>query len=326
MTAAPTNLRRSGALQERVAIRPQSDERLVARVRAGDEVAFETLYDRHHRPLLAFCRHMLGDRTEAEDVLQHTFVAAYRTMREDGRDLQLKPWLYAVARNRCLSVLRARRDAVALDDVSVATEGLPAEVQRRADLQELLADLRRLPDDQRAALVLAELGALSHDEIGEVLGVRRAKVKALVFQARENLLHRREARGADCREIREELATLRGGALRRSRLRHHLDECEGCRAFRDEVQRQKAAMAAILPVVPGAGLKGSVLASALGVGGGAAVVGTGAAASGGAFAAAKAVLTKLFVVGAVAGGAATAGYVAVEEVQHPDAPPPAAAG
>src|SRR4051794_16460127 len=60
--------------------RGRSDDALVARVRAGDERAFELVFDRYHRGLLAFCRHMLASDEEAEDALQHTFMAAYRAL------------------------------------------------------------------------------------------------------------------------------------------------------------------------------------------------------------------------------------------------------
>ncbi|HYF26714.1 MAG TPA: RNA polymerase sigma factor [Baekduia sp.] len=305
-----------------------SDERLAERVRAGDDAAFEVLYDRHHRQLLAFCRHMLSDLQEAEDVLQHVFVAAYRTMGADGPDLHVKAWLYAVARNRCLSVLRARRDAVELDEGVPSLDGLPAQVQRRADLQDLVADLQRLPEDQRAALVLAELGALSHDEVAEVLGVRRDKVKALVFQAREHLMQRREARLVPCREIQEQLATLRGGALRRSHLKRHVDECPPCAAFAAEVRRQRAAMAVLLPVVPGATVKAGVLGAALGgTGAGAAVVagGAGAGMLAGAGAALEGVAAKVLLTAAVVGGTGAGGYAAVEGLQRDDGSRPAPA-
>src|SRR5215208_617652 len=191
--------------------RESLDERLVAGVRAGDERAFEAIFDRYHAQLLAFCRHMLGSAHEAEDALQHVFLAAHQHLRANQRTIQLKPWLYAIARNRCLDVLRARREAVALDDMhEPATDGLAlaAEIDRREDLKDLLADLGRLPEEQRAALVLAELGDLSHEEIAVALGVRTAKVKALIFQAREALVARRAARETDCTAIREQLATL----------------------------------------------------------------------------------------------------------------------
>src|SRR4051794_41552086 len=63
-----------------VLLRVASDERLVDHVRAGSEAAFEVVYDRHHRGILAFCRHMLGSVEEAEDAVQHTFMAAYRAL------------------------------------------------------------------------------------------------------------------------------------------------------------------------------------------------------------------------------------------------------
>src|SRR4051794_28278779 len=154
-------------------VRGEPDGGLVARVRAGDEAAFEAVYDRYSRPLLSFCRHMLGDLQEAEDAVQHTFLSAHRALLSDGRDIHLKAWLFAIARNRCLSVLRARRDHVGLEDepAPVSTAGLSAEIERREDLREMLDVLARLPEQQREALLLSELGAHSHDEVAEVLGV-----------------------------------------------------------------------------------------------------------------------------------------------------------
>src|SRR4051812_29795504 len=241
---------------------PVSDARLVAQIRGGNERAFELLYDRYHRELLAFCRHMLGSREEAEDVLQQVMVATHRQLVTSPAELALRPWLYAVARHRCISILRGRRESFALDDVpEPSSEGLDAaaEVEQRDDLRAMLSDIARLPDDQRAALLLAELGALSHDEISEALEVRREKVKALVFQARESLAGWRSARETDCAEIRAQLANLSGGALRRGPLRKHIDVCIGCRAFRAQVRRQREALALLLPVLPTVALKANVL-------------------------------------------------------------------
>ena len=111
----------------------QADEDLVARVRAGDDAAFEAIYDRYARGLLAFCVHMLGSREAGEDALQLTFVAAYRALCGGDNDISLRPWLYTIARNRCLSELRAGRDAVDVDAVAVDLpflEGVAHQVQR----------------------------------------------------------------------------------------------------------------------------------------------------------------------------------------------------
>jgi hypothetical protein len=245
-------------------------------------------------------------------------------MLADERELHLKAWLYAIARNRCISILRARRERLGLDgeiERAASTAGLSAEVERREDLRALLGDLGRLPEDQRAALLLAELGNHSHDEVAEVLGVKRNKVKALVFQAREALAAARAARETPCAEIREELANARGGALRRSNLRRHLDVCEGCRAFRDEVHRQRAALAIILPVAPSFALKQAVLAGATATAAGLGVAGAGVGAGAVAAAGGKAVAGKLLAVAVIVGGAGGTGYVAVNAV-HSDKPLP----
>ncbi len=260
-------------------IRLASDARLVALVREGRAGAFEALYDRHHRAILSFCRHLLGDQHEAEDVVQHTFMAAYSSLLASQQPIQLRPWLFTIARNRCYSLLRSQRERPTAELEEPVTDGLASEVQRRQDLRDLVGDLRRLPDEQRAAIVLAELDSLSHADIAEVLDVPRDKVKALVFQARESLLASRTARDTACHEIRQQLAGARGGALRRSNLRRHLRDCEGCRAYRADVQRQRRQFAALLPVAPALLLKEGLLAAALGAGGAAAVGGSGLIAS-----------------------------------------------
>jgi RNA polymerase sigma factor (sigma-70 family) len=252
-----------------------SDAHLVALVRQGWPSAFETLYGRYHRSILSFCRHMLGDPEEAADAVQHTFLAAYNAIVSSEKTILLRAWLFTIARNRCYSVLRAKREQPLEEFFEPATEGLSAQVQRREDLRQLLSDMRGLPDNQRAALVMAELGTLSHQEIGTALGVPPTKVKALVFQARESLIASRTARDTDCTEIREQLSTLHGGALRRANLRRHLRECQGCREFRTQVSDQRRSLAAILPVVPAAALKDAVLGGVSGTSGTSGVVAGG---------------------------------------------------
>ena len=262
---------------ERKQVQGQTDECLVADVRAGDDTAFEAIYDRYARGVLAFCVHMLGSYEAAEDALQLTFVSAYRGLRTGDREISLRPWLYTIARNRCLSELRSRRDADDIDLIAIdrpLPDGLADQVQRREELREMVDDMQRLPADQRAALVLFELGDHSHNEIAAVLGVRREKVKALIFQAREGLVRGRHARSRPCPEIREQLATLEEKVLPRSVTRAHIDRCPSCAAFEHEVHRQRAALALILPVIPAGELKATVLGAALS-GGGAAAVGVG---------------------------------------------------
>src|SRR5215210_7492530 len=298
------------------------DGRLAEFAASGDERAFEAVYDRHHRVLLGFCRHMLGSREEAEDALQQTFLRAHRSLVAQGAPEELRPWLFAIARNRCLTLLAARRTApVPVEELEAPTEGLNAGVEERADLRELLGDIARLPEDQRSALVLAELGDLSHAEIATVIEVPVAKVKALVHQARTRLIADRDARETPCHDVREQLSTARGGALRRGPLRRHLALCEPCRAYKDAVAEQRSALALVLPVLPSVGLKDTIF-GALGGGGGGAAAGGAALSGAGTSAglAAKSLGTKLAIGAALAGGAG-GGAVVVEQVASRPQPP-----
>jgi len=303
------------AAQARLAVRAprrllalRSDDALAERAAAGDEAAFEVLYERYASGVLSFCRHLVGTREEAEDAVQHAFAALHSELVRDSGTLHLRPWLYTVARNRCLSMLRARRERPD-DALEPSTAGLADEVERRADLRELLADLQDLPADQRAALVLTELGDLSQAEVGAVLDTDAAKVKGLVFRARSGLVERREARATPCEAIRVELAGARRGALRRGRLRHHLRSCPECAHYLQDIRRQRRMIALLLPVVPSVGLKRGVLAAAgLGVGAGAGGVAA----------------TKAIVISAIAGSAVLAGGGAVEltgpDMERPPGP------
>ena len=302
------------------------DARLAELAATGDERAFEVIYDRHHLPLLGFCRHMLGSQDEGEDALQQTFLRAHRSLVTQGAPDELRPWLYAIARNRCLTLLAARKAAaVPVEEIEPATDGLSADVESRADLRELLGDIARLPDDQRSALVLAEVGDLSHAEIARVIEVPTAKVKALVHQARTRLIADRDARETPCEEVRELLATARGGELRRGPLRRHLALCEGCRSYRDAVTEQRSALALVLPVLPSVGLKDTIFGALGGGGGGAAAAAGGAALSGGgttAGLAAKSLGAKLAIGAALAGGAG-GGAVVVDQIASGPKPPAA---
>jgi RNA polymerase sigma factor (sigma-70 family) len=264
----------------------EEDGSLAQLASEGNEEAFAAIFERHHRGLLTLSRHMLGSREEAEDALQHTFAAAYRQLAENGPPEHLRAWLYATARNRCSSLLRARRE-LPHGDVPGETAWLPDEVENRSDLRELLEDIQKLPEDQRIALVLAEIEDLDHAEIAEVLGCRRDKVRALVFQARSTLGGWREARATPCREVREEIAIARGPDLRRAYLRRHLAICPDCTAFRENVDQQRRRVALLLPPIPIAlalkeGLIETAIAGTGGAAGGAAVAAGGGAAAGGA--------------------------------------------
>src|SRR5437667_8390928 len=247
---APPRRRPAPALRSRRFLALLDDDRLAREVAKGNEAAFEVIYDRHHRGLPSSCRHLLGSPEEAEDALQQTFASAYDHLTRTGRDVRLKPWLYTIARNGCISAIRARRTEPA-DDVEPSTDGLDQQVQQRADLRQLLADLQRLPLDQRSALLLSELRGMSHHDVAEVLECDTRKVKALVFQARTHLLGYRAARETPCADVRREIAARKRGAPTAT-IRRHVAVCDDCAEFRRQVREQRRALGLLLPVLPAA--------------------------------------------------------------------------
>src|SRR5690349_2961811 len=153
-------------------LRLRSDEQLVARFRAGSDDAFRAIHDRYHAHLHAYALQMLGGgRQDAEDVVQDVFVRAYRSLRGNERPVALRPWLYFVAHNRCIDVLRRLepepRDVLA---AGKAPDADPTQLtERREELRSLIGDLRRLPEQQRSALLMRELQGMSYTELAVAL-------------------------------------------------------------------------------------------------------------------------------------------------------------
>jgi len=255
-----------GRAGSKVRLALASDEWLIACVRRGDAAAFEAIYDRHARELLAFCVYMLGSKHDAEDAVQTTFASAYRALRADSRPVTLRPWLFTIARNECVSILRRRRPVVELNGEVAPGPDPVTELELREEVRKVFEGLRGLPENQRAALVLAEVHGLSQQEIGGVLGVRADQVKAFVYQARSTLISERRARDADCHEIREELSSARGAALLRGRLRRHVRSCPDCKLYADGVARHRRQLGALLPIAPSLALKYRALEEAIAIG------------------------------------------------------------
>ena len=180
-------------------LRAAGDEKLVALTRRGRDDAYELLIERYRARLFAFCQHMLRSREDAEDVLQEVYVAALRAIRADDRPIQVKPWLYKIARNRCLNHIR-RPSAVpveSMDSLQRASGESAAEaVAGRERLREIVADVHELPEQQRAALVLREFDALSYQQIAETLDTTVPAVKSLLVRARMGLASAAMARGS----------------------------------------------------------------------------------------------------------------------------------
>jgi len=259
----------------------QGDEKLIAMARGGNPSAFEMIVDRYQGRLLGFCRQMLGSTEDAEDVLQEVFVNAYRAMLADEREINLRPWLYRIARNRCLNHLRKpTADAQESMDMVPAVEASSTaeKVHNREEFRQILSDVNKLPETQRSALLLREMDALSYEEIAAAMETTVPSVKSLLVRARISLAEASQARLLTCGEVRIELGEASEGLRKVSApVRRHVRECEECADFRSQVRSNEKALAALFPIGPLIAFKGFV-ASKLGLGG-AGAGGAGAAGS-----------------------------------------------
>ncbi len=234
-------------------LRLQSDERLVSLIRRGSATAFEVLVARYNARLLAFCRHLLGSREDAEDVLQEVFSAAFNAILDDDRPINVRPWLYRIARNRSLNHLR-RIQAVGVDsmDIHLSDHGSTTadKVHEREEFRLLVGDIQCLPETQRTALVLREMDALSYEQIAEAMETTVPSVKSLLVRARVSLAEASQARMLTCEEVREELGEVAEGLLRRPGplVRRHLRTCERCSTFKSQLNETSKALAAVLPI------------------------------------------------------------------------------
>ncbi len=285
------------------------DERALAKaITGGDRRAFETAFRRHHRELYRYCRAILGNAHEAEDALQQTMVKALRALPGETREIALKPWLFRVAHNEAVGLLRARRSTVELDPEQADVRGgIEGQAETRERLRRLVGDLGQLPERQRGALIMRELNGIGFAEIGAAFGISEAAAKQTVYEARTSLHRMAEGRDMDCEPVREAISSDDRRRLRGRRIRAHLRECTGCRDFEASIAERRADLAVLAPPIALPAVLAALHAALAGAGGaaagGGAAVGTGTI---GAAAAAKSIAAVLATI-AIAGGAAEVG-------------------
>jgi RNA polymerase sigma factor (sigma-70 family) len=264
-------------------LRLRSDEQLVALFRAGHDEAFRAIHDRYHKRLFAYARQMLPARQDAEDALQDVFVRAYAGLRASDRDLALRAWLFRVAHNRCVDELRkpALPSPEVLQLVRTNTHDPLAEVDLRESLRRLVEDIRRLPEQQRSALLMRELAGMSYTDLASSLGVSVGAVKSLLVRARLGLAQAAAARDTSCALISEQSADASDRGVRPTpNTRKHVRDCSGCRGFRRELRGVSRQLAAIAPTLGPLGFLAKLLGLSGGgaagtAGGGAALIGGG---------------------------------------------------
>jgi RNA polymerase sigma factor (sigma-70 family) len=231
------------------------DELLAGYAARGSERAFVTIYERYHQPLYAYCRSILRNDEDARDALQGTFAAAFSALRRRQRNAPLKPWLFRIAHNQAITLIR-RRGRTAAEELE--ERHLPAgpsaedAAAERARWALLVEDLGELPERLRGALLLRELSGLSHEEIAVALGINPGGAKQALLEARKALAEFAEGRTMECEEVQRRISDGDRRVLRGRRVSSHLRGCSECAGFTDALVNRRADLRAFTPVLPAA--------------------------------------------------------------------------
>ncbi len=179
-----------------------SDNQILASCRAGDLKAFEQVYTLYERQVFRYAFHILGNRDEADDIKQETFVKAYQAIAKFRGDSSLQTWLLKICGNLCRDKIKSWDRRKVQYDSRFDYDGFGGEshlhdpqlILERAEVTEkVMAALRGIPAPQREIIILSEIEDLSHEEISQILGCSRTSVKLRLFRARKCLRERVQA-------------------------------------------------------------------------------------------------------------------------------------
>jgi RNA polymerase sigma-70 factor, ECF subfamily len=165
-----------------------ADLELAGKIRSGDGAAFEQLYQQHATRLYNLAYRMAGTANDAEDLLQDIFLLAYRKVGSFRGESSLGTWLYRLAMNHCLDVLRSRQSRMGQQTDSLDEDAAPVPAAApvlgavsRIDLERAIG---RLPHACRAAFLLHDVEGFGHHEVGAILGISEGTSKSQVHKAR----------------------------------------------------------------------------------------------------------------------------------------------
>src|SRR5215217_7520014 len=284
------------------ALRLLSDERLARLASYGDRAAFAAIFDRYQQRLFAYCASLLRDQDDAADAVQSTMLRAMRALEGEERQIAVRPWLYRIAHNEAIELLRRPRTEPDSSAEVVTVSDVEADAAVRAHLRAILQDIRELPERQRSALVMRELSGLSYEEIGAALMTTEAGAKQAVYDARQALHEVAKGRETDCASIRRKLSDGDRRVFRGRAVRAHLTACTDCRAWQAELAARETSWAAFSPAMPAAAAAAVEGAIGGGTGAGAGAAAAGSVAGAGASAPAIATVAVAVVLGAGAVG------------------------
>lgn len=261
---------------ERVSVPDNIDIGLIQQARAGDGDAFAELFNQLHQPVLNYIYHMLGDRQRAEDVTQDAFIRAHNRLDKLGPPYDFKSWVFRIASNLAIDMLRRERRLVDLDEDEPImppdgpTTRRPAErnVQRKQEQRSVWASLDQLPTNYRQALVLREINQLSYQEVSRALDVSYSNARQLVHRAR---LQFREVHGIRkvmregmqrCRIFGDMLSAFHDNELSPAEMgmiKEHIRECPQCQQTEKDLKAVGLALGALPPLLPSPGWVEKVL-------------------------------------------------------------------
>ena len=166
----------------------------ITRAKAGDQEAFEAIFQLYERQIYGFIYRMMGNAEDANDLTQECFIRAYRALSQTNDDLNISAWLHRIASNACLDVLRRRKRIRWLPWESHKHEHLlhgrpldePESNALRSETQMTVQQvISQMSPRNRMALILREYEGMSCEEIGQIMGLSRSAVKSILFRGRE---------------------------------------------------------------------------------------------------------------------------------------------
>ena len=176
-----------------------SDEQLILEFQAGNKDCISMIFERYKTPIFNFCLRYLGNRPDAEDAVGDVFLKLFSHQYTFDPGAKFSTWIYIIARNSCIDKLRKKKFSVSLWftnredggeeqwDIQDPSEASRDQLAQKEAAQSIRAAIRKLPLEQKEALILREYQGLAYEEIAKVTGCSLEKTKVLIFRARENL-------------------------------------------------------------------------------------------------------------------------------------------